>query len=141
MNKGMYTSNKDDWETPDEIFDEYNTKFGFDIIDVCANENNHKCDNYFTQKDDGLRLIWTGKCWMNPPYGREIGEWVKKAMYSSLYTDAIVVGLLPARTDSKWFHDFVYGFSDIVFIRGRLKFKGAKWNAPFPSMIAIWGNK
>jgi len=87
--------------------------------------------------DDGLEQDWTGVCWCNPPYGREIEKWVKKA-YISAIEGATVVMLLPARTDTRWFHDWIYGKTEIRFIRGRLKFGGAEHGAPFPSMVVVF---
>jgi site-specific DNA-methyltransferase (adenine-specific) len=134
MNSGLYTSNTDEWETPQELFDSLNKQYSF-TLDVSANDENKKCNKYFTKEEDGLLQDWSkDTCWMNPPYGREIAKWVKKAFESN----TTVVCLLPARTDTKWFHDYIYNKAQVKFIRGRLKFGGAKWNAPFPSMIAVF---
>jgi len=134
VNPGMMSSNTDLWATPKEFFDKINAEFGF-TLDVCALPENAKCAKFFTPEQDGLKQDWGGHiCWMNPPYGREIGKWTKKAFQSG----ALVVGLLPARTDTKWFHDHIYGKAEIRFIKGRLKFGEAKDSAPFPSMIVIW---
>lgn len=133
MNEVMFSSKTDLWSTPQDFFDKLNEEFGFDV-DVCALPSNAKCDKYYTPLDDGLSQKWEGVCWCNPPYGREIGKWVKKAYQS----DAIVVMLLPARTDTKWFHDYIYGKAEIRFIKGRLKFGDSKNAAPFPSMIVVF---
>ena len=133
INKGMMSSNTDMWATPQATFDALNKEFNF-VIDVCATPENAKCAIYFTKEQDGLKQEWVGVCWMNPPYGREIGKWVKKAAESN----ALIVGLLPARTDTKWFHDYIYGKAEIRFVKGRLKFGYAKNSAPFPSMVVIW---
>lgn len=133
INSGLFTSNTDLWATPQDFFDQLNNEFGFDL-DVCALPENAKCDRYYTPNDDGLKHEWTGVCWCNPPYGRQIGQWIKKA-YDSKCT---VVMLLPARTDTAWFHDYIYGKAEIRFVRGRLKFGGAKWNAPFPCMVVVY---
>lgn len=133
INSGLFTSNTDLWATPQDFFDQLNNEFGFDL-DVCALPENAKCDRYYTPNDDGLKHEWTGVCWCNPPYGRQIGQWIKKA-YDSKCT---VVMLLPARTDTAWFHDYIYGKVEIRFVRGRLKFGGAKWNAPFPCMVVVY---
>ena len=102
--------------------------------DVCATTDNAKCKEFYSPEQDGLAQEWTGVCWCNPPYGREIGKWVRKAAESS----CTVVMLLPARTDTKWFHDYIYGKAEIRFIKGRLKFGDAKNSAPFPSMVVIF---
>jgi phage N-6-adenine-methyltransferase len=136
-NDGRWHSRGSDWSTPQELFDKLNAEFSF-TLDVCAIPENAKCKNYFTPEIDGLSQRWEGICWLNPPYGREIGKWVKKAYFESRSADCIVVGLLPARTDTKWFHDYIYQKADIEFVKGRLKFGDAKNSAPFPSMIVVW---
>lgn len=134
MNKEvMFSSATDLWETPQDFFDILNDEFHFDI-DVCALPENAKCGKFYSPEDDGLSKKWGGTCWCNPPYGRKIGEWVKKASESN----ATVVMLLPARTDTKWFHDYIYHKAEIRFIKGRLKFGNSKNSAPFPSMIVIF---
>lgn len=135
INQGLFTSNTDLWATPQDFFNDLNDEFQFEL-DVCALPENAKCDKYFTPEMDGLKQEWTGVCWMNPPYGREIGKWVKKAYESSL-NGATVVCLLPARTDTKWWHDYCMR-GEMRFIRGRLKFGGSKWNAPFPNAVVIF---
>ncbi|MBD5543775.1 MAG: adenine methyltransferase [Lachnospiraceae bacterium] len=139
----MFSSKKEDWETPQDLFDELNKEFDF-TTDVCASEENHKCDYYF-RKDapiDGLRIAWTGRCWMNPPYGRGIGKWIKKAHDEVKRGVPLVVCLLPARTDTKWFHEYIYNKENVEvrFLKGRLKFGGSKNSAPFPSMVVIFNN-
>ena len=126
------------WATPQDFFDKYNNIYKFET-DVCATPENAKCAKYYTKEQNGLEQNWAGKCWMNPPYGREIKEWMKKAYESSL-NGATVVCLVPARTDTAWWHDYsVKG--NIEFIRGRLKFGGSKNSAPFPSAIVIFNGK
>ena len=133
----MFSSKKHDWETPDEFFTELNKEFNF-TLDVCAHKHNAKLPRYFSPEENGLKQDWSKeRCYMNPPYGREIEKWVKKA-YEESKKGALVVALLPARTDTRWFHRYVYKKAEIRFIKGRLKFKGAKHSAPFPSMLAIW---
>ena len=139
LSPGLFTSNADCWATPPEFFEELNKEFDFDT-DVCALPENTKCPHYYSPDDDGLRQNWTGSCWCNPPYGRQIGKWVEKA-YMSSKLGATVVMLLPARTDTAWFHDYIYGKAEIRFVRGRLKFVGAKYKAPFPSMVAVFRGK
>jgi len=136
INKGLFSSATGEWETPQWFFDELNKEFGF-TIDVCANVTNAKCKVWFNMAQNGLFRSWNGICWMNPPYGREIGKWVKKAFEES-QRGATVVCLLPARTDTKWFHDYIYKKAEIRFLKGRLKFGGSKNSAPFPSMIVIF---
>jgi site-specific DNA-methyltransferase (adenine-specific) len=129
-----YSAKTPIWETPQDLFDQLNSEFRFDL-DPCALPENAKCELYFTPKEDGLSQSWDGHhVFMNPPYGREISKWVKKAAESK----ALVVCLLPARTDTRWFHDYVYKKTEIRFVKGRLKFGGASENAPFPNMIVIF---
>ena len=130
-----FSSKTDLWYTPQEFFNKYNQMYLFET-DVCATPENTKCVNYFTPEQDGLKQQWKGKCWMNPPYGRTIKQWVKKAYESSL-SGATVVCLLPARTDTSWWHDYCMK-GDIEFIRGRLKFGGCKNPAPFPSAVVTF---
>ena len=133
-NKLMFSSATDEWSTPQDVFDKLNEEFSF-TLDPAATNENHKCQKYYTKETDGLSKDWSGETvFCNPPYGREIGRWVKKAAESK----ATVVMLLPARTDTKWFHDYIYGNAEIRFIKGRLKFGGAQNSAPFPSMVVIF---
>lgn len=129
----MFSSETDMWETPKWLFDELDKEFHFDL-DVCAIPENAKCEQYFTPETDGLSQEWNGTVWCNPPYGREIGKWVKKAAQSN----CTVVMLLPARTDTKWFHDYIYRKAEIRFLKGRLKFGGSQNSAPFPSMVVVF---
>lgn len=134
INKGMMTSNSDDWATPQDLFDKINEYFNF-TLDPCASDFNHKCKKYYTIKENGLSKSWKNEVvFCNPPYGREISKWVKKA-YDEYYNGATIVMLLPARTDTKWFHEFIYNKFTIVFLKGRLKFNDGKNSAPFPSML------
>lgn len=123
LNNSMFTSNTDLWSTPQEFFDRLNAVYQFDT-DVCALPENAKCKNFFTPEQDGSKQEWKGVCWMNPPYGREIGKWVRKAYESARDNGATVVCLLPARTDTKWFHDYCIPYGEITFVKGRLKFGG-----------------
>jgi phage N-6-adenine-methyltransferase len=136
INKGLLTSNTDLWATPQDFFDQQNALLGPFTLDVCADAGNAKCVTYFNKETDGLKQVWTGKCWMNPPYGREIGKWMKKA-YESAGCGTIVVCLVPARTDTKWWHDYAIK-GQITFIKGRLKFGGSKNSAPFPSAVVVF---
>lgn len=135
----MFSSASDLWSTPQAYFDSVAKEFPF-TLDVCALPENAKCQNFFSPQDDGLSKDWKGVCWMNPPYGRVIGKWIQKA-YESAKAGAVVIGLLPARTDTKWFHDYIYGKAEVRFIRGRLKFGGCANSAPFPNMLVIWKNQ
>lgn len=138
MNRdAMFSSKTDLWETPQEVFDRLDARLHFEV-DVCATAENAKCKRYYTKEVDGLAQEWEGVCWCNPPHGREVGKWVKKAYESSLTGKAQVVMLLPARTDTAWFHDYIYGEAQICFLRGRRKFGGSKNSAPFPSMVVIF---
>ena len=131
------SSKSEEWSTPQYIFDELNAELNFNL-DPCATDDNHKCLAYFTKEDDGLSKSWGGcRVFMNPPYGRQIGKWVRKAWEESKKPGTMVVCLLPARTDTKWFHEYCLR-GEIKFIRGRLRFGGSKWNAPFPSMIVVF---
>lgn len=135
INKGLFTSNTDVWATPLDFFQKLNQEFNF-TLDPCCNEQNAKCLKFFTEKENGLLQSWDNEVvFMNPPYGREISKWVKKA---SEARGGQVVCLLPARTDTKYFHDYIYGKSEIRFIKGRLKFGDSKNSAPFPSMVVIF---
>lgn len=134
MDKVLFSSKKEDWETPQDLFNKLDKEFKF-TVDVASSEENHKCNRYYTEKDNGLLQNWDNETvWCNPPYGRKIGDWVKKASESK----AIVVMLLPARTDTKWFHEYIYNKTEIRFIKGRLKFGNSVNSAPFPSMIVIF---
>lgn len=133
----MFSSKTGLWETPQDFFDELDQEFHFDL-DVCALPENAKCARYYTPEQDGLSQPWAGTCWCNPPYGREIGSWVRKGFLSSVEGGATVVMLLPARTDTRWFHEYIYGKAEVRFIKGRLKFGGSTNSAPFPSMIVIF---
>jgi phage N-6-adenine-methyltransferase len=136
MNLGMFSSTSGEWETPREFFDTVDAVFHF-TLDVCATHDNAKCGRYFTKAEDGLSQAWSGVCWMNPPYGREIALWVKRAYESSL-KGAVVVCLLPARTDTGWWHDYVIAHAQsVIFIRGRLCFS-RKGPAPFPSALVVF---
>jgi phage N-6-adenine-methyltransferase len=130
-----FSSKTDLWATPQKFFDKYDAVYKF-TLDVCADKDNAKCANFYTIEDNGLIQPWQGVCWMNPPYGREIGAWMKKAHESSL-KGATVVCLVPARTDTKWWHDYAM-HGQIEFIKGRLKFGNAKNSAPFPSAIVVF---
>ena len=136
-NKLMFSSKDQTWETPIEFFNKINKEFSFDL-DVCAVPETAKCEKYFTPEIDGLSQDWKGNCWMNPPYGRQIGKWIEKAYTESL-KGATVVCLIPARTDTRYWHEFIFPYAyEIRFIKGRLKFGNSDNSAPFPSALVIF---
>lgn len=138
INQGMFTSNSNEWATPQKLFDELNEEFHF-TLDPCADEFNHKCDKFYNKEQDGLRQSWNGEIvFCNPPYGRELPKWVEKCYKEHIEHNITVVMLIPARTDTSYFHDYIYHNSEIRFIRGRLKFSDGKNPAPFPSMIVVY---
>lgn len=129
---GMY-----EWETPQDFFDEINKEFNF-TLDVCASAENAKCEKYFSENDNALIQDWTGTCWMNPPYGRTISKWIKKA-YEESKKGATVVCLIPSRTETLWWHNYCMK-GDIRFIKGRLKFGGQNTKGKYVNMPATFGN-
>jgi len=131
-----FSSASDDWPTPQDFFDRMNALHGPLELDVCASPENAKCPRYYTREDDGLAQPWTGRCWMTPPYGRTIGLWMRKA-YEESQRGALVVCLVPARTDTAWWHDYATK-GQVTFIRGRLKFGGHRNSAPFPSATVVF---
>lgn len=134
------SSNTPEWATPMEFFKELDKEFHF-TLDPCSTHENAKCEKHYTKEDDGLKQEWGGQIvFCNPPYGRELPKWVKKC-YDESKKGALVVMLIPARTDTRWFWDFIYNKAEIRFIKGRLKFGDGKQSAPFPSMIVIFRNK
>lgn len=136
INAGLLSSSTDQWATPRAFFDQWDARFRFEL-DVCADAGNAKCRRYFSADDDGLAQEWAPfRCWMNPPYGREIGRWMQKALEESR-RGALVVCLVPARTDTAWWHDYAM-HGRVVFVRGRLRFGEAKNSAPFPSAVVIF---
>ena len=131
-----FSSKSSEWPTPDWVFTSLNKEFGF-TLDPCATEENAKCAIYFTRKDDGLSKSWgTETVFMNPPYGRCIPDWVRKAFFSAK-AGATVVCLIPSRTDTRWWHDYVMK-GEIRFLRGRLHFGNADSAAPFPSAVVVF---
>lgn len=138
MNKVFSSSQNQEWETPNKLFQKLNQEFHF-TVDVCASDSNTKCFRYWTIEKDGLKQDWSDEiCWMNPPYGRVISKWIKKA-HDEAKKGSTVICLVPARTDTRWFHDYILGRAEIRFIKGRITFSG-KGRAPFPSMIVIYNN-
>jgi site-specific DNA-methyltransferase (adenine-specific) len=139
MNKVHYSSKSNEWETPQEFFDKLNLLYHFDL-DACASKDNAKCAEYFSIMNTALDKNWLEygrSAWMNPPYGRQIGLFVRKAAIEAR-KGCQVVCLLPARTDTAWFHEYCTGADEIFFLKGRLKFGNPKNSAPFPSMVVIF---
>jgi phage N-6-adenine-methyltransferase len=131
-----FSSETDLWSTPQDFFDKLNFIYQFNL-DPCTDGKNSKCEDYFTKEDDGLSQDWSGKrVFMNPPYGREIKQWMKKAHEESL-KGALVVCLVPSRTDTFWWHEYAMK-GRIEFLRGRLKFGDAIDSAPFPSAVVVF---
>jgi site-specific DNA-methyltransferase (adenine-specific) len=139
INAALFSSSTDEWATPQYIFDSLNKEFEF-TLDPCALPSNAKCKRYFTPQDNGLLQDWGGETvFCNPPYGKAITDWIRKCSEESKKPNTIIVALIPARTDTRYFHDYIYRKAkEIRFIKGRLKFGGAKTGAPFPSMIVIF---
>lgn len=134
----LLSSKNTEWETPQDFFDKLNAEFHF-TLDPCALPETTKCKKYYTPNDDGLLQDWAGESvFCNPPYGRQLGAWVRKCREESWKPNTKVVMLIPARTDTLWFHTHIYNKAEVRFIKGRLKFGGAKTSAPFPSMVVIF---
>lgn len=138
LNDSIYSSNKMDWGTPQYLFDALDDEFAF-TLDACANNFNHKCDSYYNKDQDALKQSWHGVVWMNPPYGREIVDWMRKAKHEVDVGHAqTVVCLVPVRSDSKWWHNFAMKASEIRLLDQRLEFQGAGNKAPFPAAIIVF---
>lgn len=136
-NRAVFSSNSDEWATPQDIFDQLDSEFHF-TLDPCATAENHKCDKYYTAAENGLEKSWGGEhVFLNPPYS-QIGKWVAKAWKEGTKENTVVVMLIPSRTDTKYFHNYILHRSEIRFVQGRLRFSNAEMNAPFPSMIVIF---
>lgn len=138
----MFSSKDQTWETPQDFFDKVNKEFNFNL-DVCAVPETAKCSKFFTPENNALIQKWDGVCWMNPPYGREIIKWIAKAYNESLNNNTIVC-LIPARTDTKYWHNYCMKAKEIRLIKGRLKFGNAANSAPFIyhlnsfSLLPMW---
>jgi len=138
INKSLFSSLTNEWATPQNLFDELNSEFHF-TLDPCCTHENAKCNKHYTIEENGLLQSWGNETvFMNPPYGRQIKDWIKKAYEESKH-GALVVCLIPARTDTAYWHDYCMR-GQIRFIRGRLKFNDSKNSAPFPSAIVIFSN-
>jgi site-specific DNA-methyltransferase (adenine-specific) len=130
-------SKSNEWETPSELFEELDREFHF-TLDPCCTKENAKCERYFTAAEDGLSKSWKNEVvFMNPPYGTQIGKWIEKAYKESLEGTTIVC-LIPARTDTKYWHKFIFGKAEIRFMEGRVKFSSSKHPAPFPSAVVVF---
>ena len=136
LNKGLYSSNSNCWETPNDLFAKLYEEFAF-TLDVCASKDNAKCEIFFSEDDDGLKQEWVGSCWMNPPYGRGINHWVEKA-YQTGQTGHSCICLLPVRSDTRWWHNYVMNAKEIRLLSRRLSFQGSTNKAPFPAAIVIF---
>lgn len=138
INNSLFASENQTWETPQQLFQELNQEFSF-TLDPCASAENAKCKKFFTKDADGLSQDWSGeRVFCNPPYGRDISKWVSKAFNETRKdNDTVVVMLIAARTDTAYFHDYIYNKHEIRFIRGRLHFSESKSAAPFPSMLVV----
>lgn len=138
ISETLYSSRSDLWSTPQDFFDKLNDEFHFDL-DACAIPENAKCERFYSPEQDGLSQPWTGNVWCNPPYGKDIAKWIAKAQDEIQRNANVIVLLVHARTDTRWFHEYLYNKPNVElrFVKGRIKFGGAKYNAPFPSMIAI----
>ena len=145
IHRALFSSANCEWETPPELFEELDRKYHF-TLDVAATDANHLCERYYTRETDGLAQSWQtdGAVWCNPPYGKDIVKWVRKAYYESRGGQTIVM-LIPARVDTRWFHEYVYHRAELVFLRGRLRYgtngTPAKNSAAFPSMVVIYNGK
>lgn len=145
MNHALLSSKKMDWCTPQDFFKKLDGEFHF-VLDAAATVKSAKCERFFTPTDDALKQSWQvrGTVFCNPPYGRDLGKWIRKAFEESRSGQRIVL-LIPARTDTAYFHDYIYQKAEIRFIRGRLKFTDedgkAGDSAPFPSMVVIYNSR
>lgn len=137
MNDILYSHKSDEWSTPYSVFEQLDKEFHF-TLDPCATDQNHKCIKYYTKEENGLLQNWGGHTvFCNPPYSN-ISQWVEKSFRESRKDNTTVVLLIPSRTDTRYFHDFIYKRTEIRFVRGRIKFGEALSGAPFPSMVVIF---
>jgi phage N-6-adenine-methyltransferase len=138
ISSALYSSRTEEWPTPQDFFEALDQEFNF-TLDPCATRHNAKCRTFFTKETDGLKKEWgSHRVFCNPPYGRQMSAWARKCFEAS-QSGATVVMLAHARTDTRWFHDWVYGKAhEIRFIKGRLKFGGSRNSAPFPSLVAVY---
>ena len=136
----MFSSKSNDWATPQDFYNQLDAEFEF-TLDPCASQSSAKCASFYTADDDGLSKDWEGHTvFMNPPYGRKIGNWIQKAYEEGEKSNTRVVALIPARTDTKYWHNYCMKATEIRFVKGRLKFGhgNTKNSAPFPSAVVIF---
>jgi len=143
MNKAvqdtMFSSKSGEWSTPQDFYNKLHWRFGPFDLDPCASPYNTKCDNFYTEPEDGLSKSWQGHTvFVNPPYGRGIETWIKKAYEESQDPSTKVVMLIPARTDTRYWHDYVMKAELVYFVKGRLKFGNSQNSAPFPSAVVVF---
>jgi site-specific DNA-methyltransferase (adenine-specific) len=133
----MSSSERMDWPTPRDYFGKLHAEFDF-TVDACASHDNACLPRYWTERDEGLMQSWAGeRVYMNPPYGRQLPRWIEKAWNEAGVAD-IIVALIPARVDTDYWHRFIFGHAEIRFLRGRLRFKGARNVCPFPVAVVVW---
>jgi len=136
----MFSSKSNDWATPQDFYNQLDAEFEF-TLDPCASQSSAKCASFYTADDDGLSKDWEGHTvFMNPPYGRKIGNWIQKAYEEGEKSNTRVVALIPARTDTKYWHNYCMKATEIRFVKGRLKFGqgNTKNSAPFPSAVIVF---
>lgn len=139
FDNNRFASKSVEYETPTNLFNPLNEEFGFTLDVCCTIENTKVKKKFYTLEDDGLKQDWSAEvCWMNPPYGREMIAWLNKAKRESEESDAVVVALIPARTNTKWWGDICLKSSEIRFVQGRPKFNNGKHGLPFPLAIVIF---
>jgi phage N-6-adenine-methyltransferase len=141
MDKVLFSSKSNEWATPTSLFEKLNRTFNF-TLDPCSTDENHKCDNYYTKENNGLVQDWSGESvFVNPPYGRQIGKWIEKSFNESRKKGTLVVCLIPARTDTIYWHTYCMRAHEIYFIKGRIKFENKEHKpspAPFPSAVVVF---
>ena len=142
INRGLFSSATGEWSTPQALFDSLDAEFHF-TLDPCATTENAKCAAFFTKEQDGLRQPWSGVVFCNPPYGRQIAFWIEKAWMEWWFHGVTVVLLIPARTDTEWWQNYIWSYdrllaSEIRFLKGRVRFGNGKCGAPFPSAIVVF---
>lgn len=136
FNSGKFSSDSTEWGTPDSIWKPLDSEFHF-TLDVCATSENAKCQRFISKEDDALTKQWEGSCWMNPPYGRQMIQWLKKALQESK-RGVVTVALILAKTNTGWWHDIIIPNCEVRFVRGRPKFNNAKHGLPFPLAVVIF---
>lgn len=135
----MFSSKTNEWATPQDFFDMLNTTYGPFTLDAAASDDNYKVATYYTQADDSLSQNWGDNVvFLNPPYGRDLKHWVRKAYLEGQKDNTTVVMLIPARTDTKYWHDYAMKADEIRFVRGRIKFGAGTNSAPFPSAVVVF---